>query len=237
LVPAVSDYLSVRRTEDSLRLAARLDPSNPYRHTALADFYLARLAEAGGADGRIDQVAAVRVAEAVAAAAAASPATVAECEAVAASYRALSAYYKDASIFAVDWLSRAEELEPSNPVLPTERAKLSYRLSDYAGSRRALERALELKPDYYDAAFYLAKLNIKEGRVDEAKRSLLDLAEIAPSADLYYELGRIAFDAREWPEAQLYFQAALRIEPGHPFASEGARRASEEAGRVEIDIR
>jgi tetratricopeptide (TPR) repeat protein len=233
----LADYLAVRRTEAGLRLAARLDSDNPLRQTALAELYLVRLTEAEAEDGRVDQVAAVRVAEAVAAAAAAKPVTVGECEAVAASYRTLSAYYKDASIFAIDWLSRAEELEPSNPVLPTERAKLSYRLSDYAGARQALVRALELKSDYYDAAFYLAKLNIQEDRLDEAKQSLLDLAEIAPSADLYYELGRISFGASEWPEAELYFKAALRIEPGHAFAIEGLRRTNDELGRVEIDIR
>ncbi|HEY9509731.1 MAG TPA: tetratricopeptide repeat protein, partial [Verrucomicrobiae bacterium] len=62
---------------------------------------------------------------------------------------------------ALEALARAESVDSSNPRIPYARATVLARLQRYSEARRATRRALELDPNFSDAAQLLRQL---EGR-------------------------------------------------------------------------
>ena len=115
---------------------------------------------------------------------------------------------------AVEAWQKAQELEPANPFLPTQRAIVYLNAADIvqgageeaenqrtrylASAEESLNHALTLKPDYAPAHFQRAMLAVRQGKTDEAIAELetaqtlqpKDLGVAAQLGVLYFNVGR-----------------------------------------------
>ena len=110
--------------------------------------------------------------------------------------------------------ARASELDPQEWRWPYF-SGLVLRETDQAASIAKLERALELKPDYAPARFYLGMGYLLSERLDEAAREFERAASLDPRMANAL-IGRARVDlARGAPEAALErLLAAARVAPG-----------------------
>ena len=63
-----------------------------------------------------------------------------------------------------------EKRQPNNPLTYNLRAAIDLGKNDPASARKALEHALELQPNFFPAAANLASLDLKENKIDDAKK-------------------------------------------------------------------
>lgn len=117
--------------------------------------------------------------------------------------------------WAVKYFNGALELEPTNPVLATELAKQYLNLNDLVNAKKYFKIALELKADYYEAKFGLAKTYLKGKQDSQALILLNELAREVQTAEVYYELGRFYYNHGEIDKAIDRFKLALSLAPAH----------------------
>lgn len=146
-------------------------------------------------------------------------------------------------------LEEAKALEPSNPVqslscyrkileLFPERSEMWKPIADLELARGASEEAarayrefLRAHPDRADALQNLAVLDLRAGRVDDARTRLEAAIKVAPSADLYYNLGNVHLKAGSDGPAIAAFRRAMEYEPRHEEARFNLALALERAGK------
>lgn len=162
-----------------------------------------------------------------------APYSVAAAEAQAALYRDLYEYIPGVLSLAVESFTRAHELEPSNPVLLLEMARIEARAGGLDDAAGHLEQALELKPDLYDARLELVRIYNNTGRSQEALPVLDGLLEQRSDHELYYEQGRAYFNLDEYEKAEDSLRQALALKPLHSNALYSLALTLEELGRVE----
>jgi len=84
----------------------------------------------------------------------------------------------------------------------------------YLQANNLLKEAIALEPEYAEAYYMLAMINIqrRDYNVRAAENYLLKTLEICPDYDVYahYYLGDIYLGARKYPEAVRHFRAFLR---------------------------
>jgi len=113
----------------------------------------------------------------------------------------------------------AMKLDPSNPVTPSEIAKLYLTIQDTDKAIEFFNKSLALKKDYQDARLGLAKAMILNRNFVQAIDILHSLVlEDIFNAEIPYELGRAYFNIKNYSLARSYFQKALKINPGHSNA-------------------
>jgi tetratricopeptide (TPR) repeat protein len=96
---------------------------------------------------------------------------------------------------------------------------------DYEKAEAALQKALEIKPDYTEAYSMLASVYNNERKFDlarEAAKKALDLqtsaaggAATAKNADDVYNQGVIAWNGNNFDDAKAAFEEVLKINPNH----------------------
>ena len=140
-------------------------------------------------------------------------------------HETLGMIYRDVKLLTVGsevWAARsfeqASKLEPSNPVLLTELAKAYLNNGMAAEAKKLFSRALDLKNDYYDAKFGLAKVYIKEKNEKGAIMILEELTNLVVDSEIFYELGRLYYNQGEIEQAVKKFLRVLDISPNHSNA-------------------
>ena len=73
-----------------------------------------------------------------------------------------------------------EKRQPDNPVTYNLRASIDLGRNDLPGARKALEKAVELQPTYFPAVANLANLDIRENKIDSARKRYKDLIAKEP---------------------------------------------------------
>lgn len=89
-------------------------------------------------------------------------------------------------------------------------------LGDAAGARKDLESAIGIDPNYFDAQINLAKIDLREGKVEAAKaryNSMLEQDEIA--IDALLALANIAKRERQYDQAISYLSKAREKAPSN----------------------
>jgi tetratricopeptide (TPR) repeat protein len=206
--------------EKSLMTAVKL---NPYRYNydiSLAKFYLsrARVEALQPAPKRDNGYIQLNITQAVATAkqaAAQAPNSVLAQETLGMIYRDIRPLTIGSEPWAVRSFTRAFELEPTNPVLATELAKAYLNNNDTANAEKYFIKAAELKPDYYEAKFGLAKVYLKNKKDSLAFNLLNELAVQVYDPEIFYELGRFYYNHGEVDKALDRFKLVLSISPKH----------------------
>ena len=131
-------------------------------------------------------------------------------------YRDIQGLVQGASQFAIDSFSKASELEPTNPVFPTEIGKLLLQGGKTGEARKEIEKALQSKPDYLDAKIQSAIILEQEGNFQEAINKLEALiAENPRSVETIFQLGRVYYNNNQTDKAISLFQQAISLFPNH----------------------
>jgi len=130
-------------------------------------------------------------------------------------YRELSPYVSNSEDFALIYFKEAWKLEPGNPVLPAEIGKLDLKLNKVDEAIRFFEESLNLKNDYHEAEFYIAKAYGLNGRENDALQYLVKLSTIYNDPEIYFEAGRIYYNQGFSENAIKYFEKSLSIVPDH----------------------
>lgn len=155
-------------------------------------------------------------------------------------YGQVSPYFANAANLAAATFAEAEQYEPTNPVLPTERARSYLIAADYptlnfqkegsqeptqaelaqfqndsiAKANEAIDHALSLKPDYAPAKFLRALMIARSGNSEEALKELNALQVDNPGdASLHYWRGLFAYRANKLDEARSALESAVATAP------------------------
>jgi putative inorganic carbon (HCO3(-)) transporter len=131
-------------------------------------------------------------------------------------YRDIRGFAEGASNWAIDSFSKAAELEPTNPVFPTEMGKILRDDEKTDEAKNEFEKALELKPDYLDAEIQSALIFEQEGNSQESIAKLKEIVEQNPSSvEAIFQLGRVYYNNNQTDEAIGQFEKAIQIFPNH----------------------
>jgi Flp pilus assembly protein TadD len=142
---------------------------------------------------------------------------------------------------AAEWGIKAYEeaikLEPTNPVLYNELAKVYGAKEDIEKAREYVEKAIFLKPDNFEAQRQSALLYEKQGDAQSAKQLLEALVVKYPAdPELLFQLGRLYYNMKEVARAILQFEETLRLAPNHSNAHYALGVAYEDARKVKEAI-
>jgi tetratricopeptide (TPR) repeat protein len=113
-------------------------------------------------------------------------------------------------------LKKALEKDPDNVDLKAELA-LQTLGSDRVEARKLAKQVLEKKPKHPKASLVLARLEHLAGNVEEEQKLLEDaLNEDAPDVMVLQALGKMYYDAMEFPKAAKVFELGRKAEPLEP---------------------
>ena len=83
-----------------------------------------------------------------------------------------------------------------------------------AGARQYVAEALAMKPDYVDAIFFLARIEVTEGNVSQAITSLEQATLVSPNNEgLLFQLGLLRYNEKEYRDAVLSLERAVALDP------------------------
>jgi tetratricopeptide (TPR) repeat protein len=95
-------------------------------------------------------------------------------------------------------------------------------LGEDAQARKNFDESLRFNPNQFNAWLGLGLLAEKQGKLDEAISDLSRSLEVQPTAQGYFELGRILTKTGHVPEALDAYQQALKISPDLAEAQQAA---------------
>jgi tetratricopeptide (TPR) repeat protein len=107
---------------------------------------------------------------------------------------------------------RALELNPQNPSIYLNLARLDVSRGDFGKARENIQRALERKGDYTEAIFLLSQIEIQTGNIPEAIRSVEAATVINPNNPAYlFQLGLLQYSAGNNGKAIEAFERAIAL--------------------------
>lgn len=140
-----------KKAEEYFTKAARLDPKDPKKRTALAVAHL-KVGQVDSAVGELQDIAA-------------SDAGVTADMALISTHLGRKDY--DKALKAIDAM---EKKQPGKPLAAHLRGRTLLAKRDLAGARKSFEQALSIDPTYFAAAASLAALDLAEKKPDEARK-------------------------------------------------------------------
>lgn len=229
-------YYKNGQKEETLEKAIELNPHRLNYHLSLAKFYLSEAkAEFNRlpADRNIEQFKANIGKSRLAAkeALVLFPRSVQAMETLAMIYRDIAPFSTGSEQWAIEYFKEAAVLDPSNPVLFTELGKAYLAAGDFNKAEISLSEALNLKKDYYEAEFNLAKVYSRVDKNEEALKILDKLAaSSAVNPEIYYEQGRIYYNLGKNEEAIEKFLSAISLNYNYSNGLYGLGLAYERKG-------
>jgi tetratricopeptide (TPR) repeat protein len=130
---------------------------------------------------------------------------------------------------ALKLLDRVLELDPDNVQALVYKANIFIEQKQNEKSFEALDKALDIQPANIAALRNRAILNLKLANYSRAKKDYETLQRVLPRSHVvYYGLGDIAYQRKDYEEAAKYFQSYLKYAP-----STGSKELLEEREKVE----
>ncbi len=115
--------------------------------------------------------------------------------------------------------SKARFLDPTNPSYLVLIAQLEARNNDLVSARTHLVEAVALKNNYTDALFLLSRLDIQEGKTDDAIAVTKSIIGIEPSNPTrYFQLGVLQSTLKKTDEAIRAFEQAVALDNNYANA-------------------
>jgi Tfp pilus assembly protein PilF len=104
-----------------------------------------------------------------------------------------------------------------------------YQKKDFVKAEGYFREALELRPEYVQARYWLARTYLERGLVSEAVGELKKALNRAPqSGPLHYELGRAYLMAGKADLALKHYETAVAVSPPESDLAEQAKMAAED---------
>jgi tetratricopeptide (TPR) repeat protein len=110
-------------------------------------------------------------------------------------------------------------LNPHNPTIQLQLARLEVANSDLKAARVFVNQAIAEKPNYAEAHFLLAQIEVTEGNLDKATVSLETTLLLSPQdPGLFFQLGLLKYNAKNFNGAVEAFQQAITLVPDYANA-------------------
>ena len=121
---------------------------------------------------------------------------------VANSYESATASYDKALSFA-----------PNNPSILLAKASVEFTNKNNAEARKYIKQAIDMKPDYVDAIFFLAQIETNEGNLPEAIKQAENAAQVAPNdSTVFFRLGLLRYNNSDYNGAVSAFEKAVILD-------------------------
>lgn len=123
---------------------------------------------------------------------------------------------------ALQAVSAVRDEAPGSGEAMTVAGSALLRLGQYRGARLALERALKLQPNQFDAAITLAELNFGLGNGSRGIEVLQIAARLRPREfRVWLTMGKVLHELGDIPKAIQAYEKALGLNPDHREALTG----------------
>lgn len=111
-------------------------------------------------------------------------------------------------------LERVLKLDPDNVEALLTKSAVLIETKSYGESLGPLDRVLGLQPENQAALLNRAIANLQNGRLDAASRDYETLRKMLPTLhSIYYGLGEIAYQRKDYPAALRQYDAYLKFAP------------------------
>jgi tetratricopeptide (TPR) repeat protein len=121
---------------------------------------------------------------------------------------------KDAKDEAIKTIEATKKLTPDNPTLFLETARVYALSKEYDLAIEQIKKAIELKPNYIDAAFLLSQIQVEKGQIDEAVSSIQSAIQIdVYNPNLRFQLGLLYYNQQKYGNAVTTFENAVKLSP------------------------
>lgn len=109
--------------------------------------------------------------------------------------------------------TEAENRDPFNPLIQIGKARLELQNNSLENAAVYLGKALELKPNYTEAAFLLSQILINQGKDDEALQNLEKLTQNPPVDPIvFFQIGFFKYSQKDYAgAAQALEQAVIQV--------------------------
>ena len=135
---------------------------------------------------------------------------------------------------AIEDLEQSAKLNPNLPRLHYSLGVAYFKVTRYEDSRIALQTALKRAPNDVSGLCYLASIDEKEGKLDDARRRLNRALLLEPaSADANWLLGKVLLAQGKAAEALKPLEAAASGDPNDTQKRYQLARAYQQLGRKE----
>lgn len=115
---------------------------------------------------------------------------------------------------AVSAYDEAVKLSPRHPALLLARARLEVAKNDLPKAKEFINQALQMKENYADAIFYLSQIEVAEGNIQAAIKSVERIAFISPTSPaIYFRLGLLEYESKDYASAAAAFERAISLVP------------------------
>jgi tetratricopeptide (TPR) repeat protein len=121
-------------------------------------------------------------------------------------------------------------LRPQNASAWFNHGNLCIYVNDYEGAIQSFTTVLQLQKDHSGALLNRAIVNLRSGKLDAAKKDYLAMLKLTTTSyQVYYGLGEIAYQQKNWREAQGRYEQYLRYaSTATPGERESVRKRVEE---------
>ena len=120
------------------------------------------------------------------------------------------------------YLKRFHDLRPQDAEGTLALGEANFRAKDFDTALVWLKQAVAAPTTAPEAHLYLGRIARQQGRIEEATAHLKQLLALYPNQpEALAELGQISLQARDYPQAESDFNAALRIDADNYIANFG----------------
>jgi tetratricopeptide (TPR) repeat protein len=114
----------------------------------------------------------------------------------------------------INVINETLKITPNNPTLFLEQARVYALAKDYTTAISFIQKALESKSNYVDAAFLLSQIQVEQGNIDQAIESIkaaIVIDQANPTLD--FQLGLLYYNKDRFNDAVVYFEKAIMLSP------------------------
>jgi tetratricopeptide (TPR) repeat protein len=120
---------------------------------------------------------------------------------------------------AVAAYAEAARLNPKSPAIPLVVARLDVAKNDNVKAKQEIAKALTMKNDYTDAIFFLSQIQINEGDLKSAIKSVEAAAYLNPTnPGVFFQLGLLRYEDKDYSNAAVAFEQAIKLAPEYSNA-------------------
>lgn len=108
---------------------------------------------------------------------------------------------------------------PRSPAIYLAMARLEAAKKDYTKARENIAKALQEKGNYTEAIFLLSQIEVAEGNIKAAIKSVEAASSIDPTnPSIFFQLGLLRFNDKAFPGAASAFKQAIDLSPQYANA-------------------
>jgi tetratricopeptide (TPR) repeat protein len=131
----------------------------------------------------------------------------------------------------------AMTVNPTNPGIYINMARSAFAAERNEEAREYIVKALEMKPRFVDAVFLLSQIQVAEGNIDEAIRSVDMSIQIQPNnPNLHFQMGLLRYNKEDFTGAVSSFENAVILQPFFANAKYFLGISYERVGRTDDAI-